>query len=169
MPRSEAAKAAPCAGASTGRSWTYRELDALSDTVAAGLAALGAGAGNRIGFLDKNAPEYHPWLYGEALGAVTVAVNWRLAPAEIQYILDNADVRVILVGGEYVDVLSEIDLPSLEKVVMLGEGGSGEHPSPSSSGSPRSTARPPRCPWRRTRPATSSTPRARPDCRRASS
>lgn len=114
----------------TGRSWTYRELDALSDTVAAGLAALGVGAGDRIGFLDKNAPEYYPWLYGGSkLGAVTVAVNWRLAPAQIQYILDNADVRVILVGGEYVDVLSEIDLPSLEKVVVLGEGGSGEHPS----------------------------------------
>ena len=46
-------------------------------------------------------------LLGSKLGAVTVAVNRRPAPAEIQYILDNADVRVILVGGEYVDVLSE--------------------------------------------------------------
>jgi long-chain acyl-CoA synthetase len=114
----------------SGRSWTYRELDALTDTIAAGLTAVGVDNGHRIGFLDKNAPEYYPWLYGgNKLGAVTVAVNWRLAPPEMEYILDNAEVQVLLVGAEFLDQIAQIDVPTLKQIVVLGDSGDSGHPT----------------------------------------
>jgi long-chain acyl-CoA synthetase len=114
----------------SGRVWSYAELDRATDRVAAGLAALGVGNGHRIGFLDKNAPEYFLWLYGgNKLGAVTVAVNWRLAPPEMEYILDHAEVQTLLVGAEFLDRIAQVDVPNLKQVVVLGDPGDSGYPS----------------------------------------
>jgi long-chain acyl-CoA synthetase len=114
----------------SGRRWSYAELDRDTDRIAAGLAAEGVGNGDRIGFLDKNAPEYFLWLYGgNKLGAVTVAVNWRLAPPEMEYILDNAEVKVLLVGAEFLDHVAQVDVPAMTRVVVLGDPGDSGHPS----------------------------------------
>jgi long-chain acyl-CoA synthetase len=113
----------------SGRVWSYAELDRVTDRIAADLAALGVGNGDRIGFLDKNAPEYFLWLYaGNKLGAVTVAVNWRLAPPEMEYILDNAEVKVLLVGAEFLPQIAQVTVPSLAQVVVLGDPGDSGHP-----------------------------------------
>src|SRR5579884_4021487 len=62
------------------REWTWAELEARSNRVAQGLASAGVGAGDRIAFLDKNGPHYFEVLFGAGkVGAVNVAVNWRLA------------------------------------------------------------------------------------------
>ena len=54
------------------------------------LAAAGVGAGDRVAFIDKNGLEYFEVTFGLAkLGAVGVAVNWRLAPPEIATIIDD--------------------------------------------------------------------------------
>jgi long-chain acyl-CoA synthetase len=114
----------------TGRSWSYAELDRDTDRIAAGLAALGVASGSRIGFLGKNAPEYFLWLYGgNKLGAVTVAVNWRLAPPEMEYILDNAEVEVLLVGEEFLDHVAQVKVPSLKQIVVLGAAEGSAHPT----------------------------------------
>ena len=40
---------------------------------------------------DKNAPEYFILLFGAAMtNVVTLAVNWRLAPPEMEYIINHA-------------------------------------------------------------------------------
>ena len=63
------------------RRWTFQDLDQESNRVAQALHAAGIDAGDRIAYLDKNSPEYFTYLYGGAkLNAVSVAVNWRLAP-----------------------------------------------------------------------------------------
>lgn len=46
------------------RTWTYAELDRESNQAASALAAAGVGAGDRVAFLDKNAPEYFSFLIG---------------------------------------------------------------------------------------------------------
>jgi long-chain acyl-CoA synthetase len=81
-------------------------------------------AQDRIAFLDKNGPEYFEVLFGGAkLNAVNVAVNWRLAPGEIRYIVDDADARVLVIGAEFVPQLEEIrnELRSVQTVVVVGE------------------------------------------------
>ncbi|HEY5664430.1 MAG TPA: long-chain-fatty-acid--CoA ligase, partial [Ilumatobacter sp.] len=110
------------------RSWTYAELDLESNRAANALAAAGVGAGDRVAFLDKNAPEYFSFLLGAGkLNAVTVAVNWRLAPPEMEYILDNAEAKVLLIGAEFLGHLAKMNLSTVTTVVVLGE--SDEYPS----------------------------------------
>jgi long-chain acyl-CoA synthetase len=113
---------------SDGRSWTFAELQRESNRVAAALTAAGVGAGDRIAYLDKNAPEYFLYLYGGAkLGAVTVAVNWRLAPPEIEYIVNHSEAKVLLVGQEFLPQLSHIRLDNVRQIVVLGDSSDPAH------------------------------------------
>ena len=106
------------------RSWTYTELDSEANKVAQALLAAGVQPQDRVAFLDKNAPEYFPFLFGAGkVNAVTVAVNWRLAPPEMEYILGNAEAKVLLVGEEFLDHLEKMDLPTVSTTVVVGSGG----------------------------------------------
>ncbi len=107
-----------------GREWTYGEIDRESQQVAQGLVDLGVGAGSRIAYLDKNTPEYFMHLFGGAkINAVSVAVNWRLAPPEMEYIIDDADAEMLFVGQDFLGHLSKMELPKVRKVVVLGDPG----------------------------------------------
>ncbi len=106
------------------QSWTYGEIDREAQQVAQGLIDLGVGAGSRIAYLDKNTPEYFMHLFGGAkLNAVSVAVNWRLASPEMQYIIVDAEAAVLFVGPDFLGHLVKMDLPTVEKVVVLGDPG----------------------------------------------
>jgi len=108
------------------RAWTYAELDVEANQVANAMLAAGVGPQDRVAFLDKNSPEYFTFLFGAGkVNAVTVAVNWRLAPPEMRYILDNAEVKVLLVGEEFLDHLAKIELATVETVIVVGK--SDEH------------------------------------------
>ena len=106
------------------RTWTYRQLDAESNRVAQALLAAGVKPQDRVAFLDKNSPEYFPFLFGAGkINAVTVAVHWRLAPPEMEYILRNAEAKVLLVGEEFLDHLKKMELPTVTTTVVIGNGG----------------------------------------------
>jgi len=109
------------------RSWTYSELHAESSRLANALLAAGVEKQNRVAYLDKNSPEYFSLLFAAGkINAVTVAVNWRLAPPEMEYILNNAEAKVLLVGEEFLDHIAKMELGEIE-VVVIGE--SADHPS----------------------------------------
>ena len=62
--------------------------------MAQALRAEGVGPGDRVAFIDKNGLEYFEVTFGLAkLNAVNVSVNWRLAPAEMAQIIDDARPR----------------------------------------------------------------------------
>ncbi len=104
------------------RSWTYADLDREVNQVANALLAHGIEPQERVAFLDKNAPEYFTFLFGAAkVNAVTVAVNWRLAPPEMEYILNNARARVLLIGEEFLDHLAKMTLTTVDEIVVLGD------------------------------------------------
>jgi len=112
-----------------GREWTYKSLDEESCQCANALAKLGIGIQDRVAFLDKNAPEYFTFLFGIAkLGAVSVAVNWRLAPPEMEYILNHSQATMLLVGEEFLEHLSEMKL-NLTHIVVLGDPGDTGYPT----------------------------------------
>ncbi|WP_051712554.1 long-chain-fatty-acid--CoA ligase [Spirillospora albida] len=88
---------------------TYADFDRRVDRAAAALAAAGIGQGDRVAILDKNSLEYAEQLFGAArIGAVQVPVNYRLAPDEVAYIVNNARAKVFIVGPDFVPVLDAI-------------------------------------------------------------
>lgn len=108
------------------RTLSFAELDAESNRVAQALAAAGVGSQDRVGFVGKNIAEYFTVLFGAAkLNAVTVAVNWRLAPPEMAYILDHAEAKVVVVDQEFAGHLEKMELPADPLIVIVGA--SGDH------------------------------------------
>jgi long-chain acyl-CoA synthetase len=102
---------------------TFAEMDERSSRVAAALADDGVGSQERVAFLDKNGPEYFEVLFGGGkVNAVNVAVNWRLAPPEIEYIIDDAEAKLLFVGPEFVDALDQISFQTVKKIIVLGDG-----------------------------------------------
>ena len=103
------------------RTLTYRDLDAESSQVANALLTAGVGPQSRVGFIGKNIAEYFTLVFGAAkINAVAVAVNWRLVAAEMAYILDHAEVEVVVVEDEFRDHLDTMDLPRRPRVVLVG-------------------------------------------------
>ena len=113
-----------------GVTWTYRDLRELSRRAAQGLLEAGVGEQERVAFLDRSSREYFPFLFGAGMvNAVTVAVNWRLAAPEMEYILNNAGAKVLLIGEEFLGHLAQMDLPSTTTVIVLGDPGDTGYPT----------------------------------------
>ena len=53
--------------ADDGREWTNAELDKQANLVANALLASSVGPGDRIAYLDRNAPEYFIFLFGDKI------------------------------------------------------------------------------------------------------
>ncbi|MGI9431153.1 MAG: acyl-CoA synthetase [Myxococcota bacterium] len=85
-----------------GRRFTYAELDARSNRIAAALRSRGIGPGDRVAFLLMNGAEYVEAYYGVAkLGAVMVPLNWRLVPDELSFILSDAGAVALIFDSEF--------------------------------------------------------------------
>ena len=80
------------------RSWSWRHLDRRANRLARTLAgAFGVGKGDRVVMLAHNRGEHFEALFACAkLGALFTPVSWRLAPAELDAILADADPKVLL-------------------------------------------------------------------------
>ncbi|MEM7337173.1 MAG: long-chain-fatty-acid--CoA ligase [Actinomycetota bacterium] len=103
------------------RTLTFAELDREANQVANALIAAGVGSQDRVGFIGKNIAEYFTLLFGGAkVNAVTVAVNWRLAPPEMAYIIDNAEAKVVLVEEEFVGHVEKMTLAANPTMVVVG-------------------------------------------------
>jgi len=96
---------------------TWSEVFDRATRVSHALAADGVSAGDRVAFLDRNCIEYFEVFFGCALlGAVSVAVNWRLAPAEMAAVIDDAQARVVVYGTDYTAAIKEV-APSVDSVL----------------------------------------------------
>src|SRR5207248_10796176 len=79
------------------RRWTYADLDARSDELAAGLEH-----GVRVSTLCGNSGEHVALMFACAkAGAILHPISWRLAPAEVAYQLDDARSAVFLIEEEH--------------------------------------------------------------------
>ena len=106
------------------RTITWAEMDARACRVAQGLLAAGLAEQDRVAFVDKNGPEYFDVVFGGAkANIVTVAVNWRLTAAEMAYIVNDAQARVLFVGADFLGHLEEMEpaLKTVERIVVLGD------------------------------------------------
>jgi acyl-CoA synthetase (AMP-forming)/AMP-acid ligase II len=144
---------------------TWNDMQARAGQVANALAAEGVGSQDRVAFIDKNSVEYFELAFGAAYrNAVTVAVNWRLAPPEMAYIVNDSQATVLVIHEEFAEQLAafEAELEHVTRIVVVGS--VGDHVS--SGGTP--TARTARRSPTATRTSThSSTPRVPRVCPRA--
>jgi long-chain acyl-CoA synthetase len=91
------------------RALTYGELDERSNRLAQALLAAGVRAGARVAHLDRTAPELVELLAATCkIGAVTVPLNWRLAPPELAAILENAQAPLVLAGPSFTATAEEL-------------------------------------------------------------
>ena len=91
---------------------SYAALSARIEQTARALKAeYGVGRGDRVAILSLNRPDYLVLLYACArLGAMLVPLNWRLAVAELSFILSDASIKVLILEQAFAEIL-----PALEK------------------------------------------------------
>ena len=77
--------------------WSYSELEARVAAAAALLAGRGVRAGQRVGLLAPNGAPYVVAVHAlSRLGAVLVPINTRLAPAEVDWQVADAQLSLVL-------------------------------------------------------------------------
>jgi long-chain acyl-CoA synthetase len=106
------------------RELTYAQLHARSSRLAQALLAAGAGEGSRIAYLGRTAPEIVELLFATSkIGAVTVPVNWRLAPPELAVILEDAGAPLLIADAGYAPVARELAASVAHdlRVVVVGD------------------------------------------------
>ena len=87
----------------------WDEVYQRAKRVAHELQRCGVRVGDRVAFLDRNGSEYFEVLFGCALlGAVSVAVNWRLAAPEIAAIIEDAGAPILFYGPDYAATVKEV-------------------------------------------------------------
>lgn len=87
---------------------TYGEMDERSNRIANALMAEGVGKDSRIALIDKNGLPLFETLFGaRKAGAVQIAVNWRLSPEEMAYVLADSGAEMVFVASEFLSGLRE--------------------------------------------------------------
>ncbi|MFJ6623351.1 AMP-binding protein [Kitasatospora sp. NPDC091335] len=112
----------------TARRWTYAELAADVDALALGLLELGIAKGDRVGIWAPNCAEWTLTQYATAkLGAILVTVNPAYRAHELEYVLNQAGLRVLVAAerfktSDYAGMIEEVRprCPELERVLLIG-------------------------------------------------
>jgi len=91
---------------------TYRETAALARAQAARLDQLGVPAGGRVAIVSQNSARLLTTFFGvSGWGRVLVPINFRLAQAEIDYIVRHSGASVVYADPAVRDVLPGLDVP----------------------------------------------------------
>lgn len=82
---------------------TYAAMARRAGALAAGLYERGVRRGDVVGLLAHNCPEFLETVFAaNYLGAIAMPINWRLAPAEVRYILEHSAARALVCDEELV-------------------------------------------------------------------
>ncbi|MFB9902776.1 (2,3-dihydroxybenzoyl)adenylate synthase [Allokutzneria oryzae] len=131
------------------RRWTYAELDARADAVAAGFASLGIGRDDRVVVQLPNIAEFFEVVFGLwRIGALPVFALPAHRSAEIGYFCSFTDAAAYVIpdtfgGFDYRDLAKEV--PGPRNVIVVGEEGpftsfeSLRHASPTDLAEPSSS------------------------------
>jgi len=94
--------------------WSYRELKAKVDALAAGLLALGLAPGDRVGIWSPNNAEWAITQFATAkAGLILVNINPAYRLAELEYALNKVECKALITAaafktGDYIAMLREL-------------------------------------------------------------
>jgi long-subunit acyl-CoA synthetase (AMP-forming) len=101
---------------------TWGELRERADALAGGLARLGLGHGDTIALMLSNRPEFHICDLGAMmLGATPFSLYNTYTPAQISYIVGDAEARILICEQQFLPHVVEAreQLPHLEHVIVV--------------------------------------------------
>ncbi|MBL8664186.1 MAG: acyl--CoA ligase [Candidatus Odyssella sp.] len=104
---------------------SYRDLDAAANRLAHALRAAGLPRQAKVGMLSRNRADYAVVFFGVAKsGCVLVNVSVLYAPDELAFVLDKADVELLIFEDVFADKVAAVraKLPRLKTLVALGAG-----------------------------------------------
>ncbi|MCZ6785179.1 MAG: long-chain-fatty-acid--CoA ligase [Proteobacteria bacterium] len=108
----------------------YRAYQERVNRLSNALLELGIRKGDRVCILSPNSHFFLESFYGTSqIGAVLVPLNYRLVPADHEYILNHAGVKAVLVDWEYTGIVDEIRprLPTIEHWVVAADADHAPH------------------------------------------
>ncbi|MGC8659532.1 MAG: class I adenylate-forming enzyme family protein [Desulfomonilaceae bacterium] len=95
-----------------GKSWTYLQVKTESEKVAALLQETGVVKGDKVAIMSQNTPAFVYSFYGILkAGGVVVPVNHKLAPPEVDFIINHSESKVFLFDGSLSEVAAKISAP----------------------------------------------------------
>lgn len=99
---------------------TYREMDEITDRLAAGLHQLGVRKGDRVGVFIPNTPQFVITYYALLkIGAVVVATNPLYTQREIVYQVNDAGVEIMILMTNNYETVKEIqDQTKIKQLVV---------------------------------------------------
>jgi fatty-acyl-CoA synthase len=104
------------------RRWRFAQLEEAANRAAQGLRALGIGEGERVACLTKHTAECVVLTLAACkIGAVCMPVNWRLAPPEIEYIVNHGQARMLVVDAAFLEAMRAVRAPAL-RLTLATEG-----------------------------------------------
>jgi long-chain acyl-CoA synthetase len=108
----------------------YEDVRTRAGAVANGLAALGVTAGDRVAIYMHNEIAFIEASIGIGmLGAIPVPVNWHWQGAELAYLLDDSDSKVILADNSLISTAEAVaGNRALIEVTQESERPTGRHP-----------------------------------------
>jgi long-chain acyl-CoA synthetase len=81
---------------------SYREMNAITDRLAAGLASVGIKKGDRVGIFIPNTPQFVMAYFAILkIGGIVVATNPMYSPREIKHQANDAGVEVMIVMSNF--------------------------------------------------------------------
>lgn len=111
-----------------GGTMSYAALEAAANRCAHAIGARLPGQGAKLGIICRNHPAYAIAFFGAARsGHVLVNVSVQLADEELRFVLDKADVELLLVEAPFAEKVQALrpQLPKLREVVVIGGEGPG--------------------------------------------
>lgn len=108
--------------------YTYRDLAGRVGRLGNALAGLGVGQGDRVGTFAWNTYRHlEAYFAAPAMGAVIHTLNIRLAAADLAYIINHAQDKVLLIDPDLAPIIAAIapQLESVEHFILLAD-----HPAP---------------------------------------
>lgn len=106
--------------------YSYRDLAARSRQLAGVLTRLGVQQGDRVASLAWNNYRHLELFYAvPCMGAVLHTLNLRLFPEQLEFIINDAEDRVIVVDKTLIPILDKVAgrIPSVERIVVMNDGG----------------------------------------------
>lgn len=106
------------------KEYSYSEIDANANSVAAFLRANGIGSGNRVVYIAYNSEMYFEILTAcSRLGAVFTPISWRMCAEDIIRLVDATDAKVAFVSKSFLEQLeaSEHSISGNRKIIVIDE------------------------------------------------
>ena len=104
------------------RKLTYLEVDRLANRFANSLLAQGLTKGDRFTYVSLNSIEMVIMYYGAAkVGVVPVPLNYRLAPREVLYIVNDSESKLLFSQPEFIDGIDTVrsDIQNVQTYIHL--------------------------------------------------